>query len=146
MSSGISQALIGPEYVERAINLFENATTSIFLVVFDWRWYPSAPAGPSGRFNSALRDAVARGVSVRAIVNNDDIKGRLESIGVQVRRTHMRRLLHAKLVIVDAAHALVGSHNFTQQAFSHNVEVSMHVSGEAYDPKLEQFFNTLWSL
>lgn len=140
-----AEALIGSEFVERLIQIFDLSKRTIEVVVFDWRWYPTEPAGDVGRFNAAIGRAAARGVKVRAIVNNDDIANRLREIGVEVRRLTTKKLVHVKLIVVDEKTAVLGSHNFTSQAFAMNLEASVVLDGEKYPPRLREFFENLWA-
>lgn len=139
-----TEALIGSEFVARVIELFCEAKRSIDVVVFDWRWYPAEPASDVSRFNQAIVSAAARGVKVRAIVNNDDLADRLRAAKIEVHRPTTKRLIHVKLIVIDDKIAVLGSHNFTAYAFAQNMEASVVLDGEKYPPRLKEFFEALW--
>lgn len=141
-----TEVLLGREFVERAIEIINNAKTSLSIVVFDWRWYPNEPAGDVGNFNRAVASASERGVHVRCIVNSDDIAKKLSDVGVLVHRVTTKRLVHVKLILVDEKIAITGSHNYTAQAFAHNIEASVVLRDENFNPKFCEFFENLWQL
>lgn len=124
--------------------LLDEANNSIDICVFDWRWYPSDPAGECQRFNLAILDAVRRGVTVRAIVNNQNVADILKQAGANTKKFRSAHLLHTKLMIIDDKIAITGSHNYTQSAFSANYEVSVIIEDEQVCNQLKIFFNNIF--
>jgi phosphatidylserine/phosphatidylglycerophosphate/cardiolipin synthase-like enzyme len=139
------QTIIGKQFPQKVIPLIDEAKRSIDIIVFDWRWYPDDPGNPVQLFNQAIVRAVRRGVQVRAIINNDDITATLKSVGVNAKRFISQKLIHGKTMIIDGEIAIVGSHNYTQYAFTMNYEVSVLVEGREEIAKLTEFFNNLYS-
>jgi phosphatidylserine/phosphatidylglycerophosphate/cardiolipin synthase-like enzyme len=140
------QAIIGSEFPKIVIPLIDHAKNSIKIVVFDWRWYPNSPGNPVQLFNQAIIRAVNRGVSVLAIANSSDIVDTLQSVGVKAKKLTTKNLVHAKMMIIDGQIVVVGSHNYTQNAFTMNHEISMmHDDIEAANGFID-FFKTLWQL
>lgn len=119
-----SRILVGKAFPERVIPLINAAKRNIDIAVYDWRWYQDRPGSSVQKFNVALAQAVRRGVIVRAITNNADAIEPLKKIGVYATKYAQKRILHAKLIFIDEHKLISGSHNFTERAFSNNIEVS----------------------
>jgi phosphatidylserine/phosphatidylglycerophosphate/cardiolipin synthase-like enzyme len=138
--------IVGRQYPDVVCRLIADAQQSIKIVVFDWR-VPETGGYPGlNEFNNALFEAVDRGVSVRAVVNSKKIIPQLKANGVQVRHYIGDAVLHSKMMIFDDSKCVLGSHNFSNNAFGSNLETSvMFGIGEA-DHRLLQFFNRLWGL
>jgi len=130
-----------PKFVTEAINKAQNG---IDIIVFDWRWYPSDPACAAQQFNNALVAAVKRGVQVRVVTNCDAVAQFLRKVGIQVKKPISARLLHSKLMIIDRKCVVIGSHNYTQNAFTSNFEVSVILSDCDDTTELDQYFNSLF--
>lgn len=140
------QSIIGSEFPKIVIPLIENAQNSIKIVVFDWRWYPNTPANPVQLFNQAIVRAVNRGVAVSAITNFTGVIATLNSLGASARKITSKSLVHAKLMIIDGQYVILGSHNYTQNAFSMNYEISMLSDDIEFANPFIKFFTTLWQL
>jgi len=117
--------LIGNDYPTKVIPFIDNAKANIDIIVYDWRWYPNNPSFNVQQFNSALVRAVSRGVVVRAVINTPQLLPILTSVGIKARWTRNKRTLHAKFISIDNETLVIGSHNFTKNAFNFNLEVSI---------------------
>lgn len=140
------EAIIGNQFPKKVIPLIEGAVNSIKIVVFDWRWYPNDPANPVQLFNQAIVRAVRRGVKVQAIVNAMDLAKILKEQGCEVKHGVSKNLIHAKLLIFDNKDVILGSHNFTQNAFTMNHEISVLIPDCPEVVGFLKFFNSLWNL
>lgn len=138
--------IIGSQFPKKVIPLINSALHSIRIVVFDWRWYPNDPANPVSLFNQAIVRAVRRGVKVEAVVNSDIIVATLKSVGVIAKKLSTKNLVHAKLLIFDDISVVIGSHNYSQNAFTTNFEVSVYIDYFNGVDVLIKFFNSLWQL
>ncbi len=139
-------AIIAQDFPRVVIPVIENAKESISIIIFDWRWYPSIQGSQVSKFNRAICEAVKRGVVVRCLVNNRDVEGRLLSAGCQARLLHSKKLLHTKMLLVDDVKLVIGSHNYTQSAFSANEEASVLVTMPDRDNNFVKYFTALWGL
>jgi phosphatidylserine/phosphatidylglycerophosphate/cardiolipin synthase-like enzyme len=119
------RVILGQEFVGELLPKIRAARNCIRICVYDWRWYAADPANPAQIFNHALVEAVRRGVKVLAVTNDDRIIDTLSSVGIEVRKITSRNLLHAKCMLIDDEIAIIGSHNYTQNAFTTNFEVSV---------------------
>jgi len=136
--------IIGNQFPEKVIPLIENAKKSIEIVVFDWRWYPNDPGSSAQLFNQALVRAARRGVKIRAIANNDEIINILKSVGIEAKKLISKKLLHCKLMIIDDETIITGSHNYTQNAFQMNLELSVILKVGDEVKRFLDFFNNLY--
>jgi phosphatidylserine/phosphatidylglycerophosphate/cardiolipin synthase-like enzyme len=139
-----NEVLIGSQYPEKVGPLIDKAVCSIDVLMFDWRWYKNDFSNPVQIFNQAFVRAVRRGVKVRAIINYNGIIDILKSVGIDAKPFNGSDLLHSKLLIIDKKHVVIGSHNFTMNAFESNIETSLFVSDIETAKNYQQFFNNLW--
>lgn len=136
--------LVGIDYPKKVIPLLDAARSTVDILMYDWRVYPNRPGSTVQQLNTAIARACARGVQVRAITNaalNNEAIGKL---GVRVRSLRDKRVLHTKLVIVDGKKLVIGSHNFTTNAFHRNLEVSAIVDIPEDVTRFSEFFENLY--
>lgn len=136
--------LIGSEYPTKMIDLFNAAKKSIDIVVYDWRWYEDHIGHPVQQFNMSLVRAAQRGVRVRAVINSKDLIEKLNSLKIKARQLGDKRTLHSKLVMIDDNLLIIGSHNFTRNAFTSNIETSIIVDMSEDSTRLKDFFNNIY--
>ncbi len=140
------EPIIGREFPEKVIPLIDLAKNSIKIIVFDWRWYPNDIGCAAQLFNAAIIRAKNRGVKVSAILTPLDTAKILQSAGCFVKQPKVKKIIHAKMMILDDKILILGSHNYTQSAFTMNQEVSIILQeGGDLSPYLK-FFDSLFSL
>lgn len=137
--------LIGKEYPTLLIPLLDSAKKSIDLCVYDWRFYPERPEHPVSQFNQALIRASRRGVQVRALLNSPLIIPILTANGIKAKTPKDKRVLHSKFILIDSIGLAIGSHNFTSNAFTSNLETSVFEENCIAAPRFAEFFNTLYN-
>lgn len=142
----IERVIVGAEFSQYVVDCVNNAKKSIEILIYDWRWYENQPAHAVQQFNIAIAQACARGVLVRAILNDDRILPTLIKIGVKAKTLKDHRTLHAKLIKFDNETMIIGSHNLTSNAFSRNLELSIHVKIPQTNNRIAQYFETLYNL
>lgn len=140
------KAVIANNFPKVVIPLIREAKHSIKVIVFDWRWYPSVGGSSIAAFNAEISAAARRGVSVRALVNNDQVIERLRGVRCQARRLISKRLLHTKMLIVDDTKVVIGSHNYTQNGFATNFEASVLVHMSSEQNEFVEYFERMWGL
>jgi phosphatidylserine/phosphatidylglycerophosphate/cardiolipin synthase-like enzyme len=138
--------LSGNSYPIKVIPLIEKAHSSIDIVVYDWRWYEGFPEHSVQKMNLALLSAVRRKVKVRAVLNNGGQADFLSSLGIKARTPSGMRTVHTKLLIIDNAKVVIGSHNFTSNAFYRNLECSILFDIVKEETLFKTYFNNLYSL
>lgn len=136
------QSIIGKEFPKKVIPLIENAKNSIKIVVFDWRWYPNDPANPVQLFNQAIIQAKRRGVEIKVVTNIQDVINILKTEKIEAKKPDTSKLIHSKMMIIDDEILILGSHNYTQSAFTMNHEASIIYKGRAeLDEYIKYFYN-----
>lgn len=138
--------IIGAEYPLIVIPLIDGAKKNIDIIMYDWRWYADQITHPVQQFNAALVRASKRGLRVRVITNTALNLEVLNKCGIKARVTRDRRTLHCKMIIIDDETLIMGSHNITRNAFSHNIEASVVVSIPNEVTRFAEFFNNLYSI
>ncbi len=115
-------------------------------------WLTTAYFAPRRAFVDALCDAAARGVDVRVLTNGPHINkelvrqagrhcyDRLLVCGVRLFE-YQRTMLHAKVVLVDANWASLGSINFDNRSFALNDELNISFRDAAVVADLEKHFH-----
>jgi phosphatidylserine/phosphatidylglycerophosphate/cardiolipin synthase-like enzyme len=126
--------------------LIEKAVKSIKIVVYDWRWYSEDPGNPCQLFNASIIRARKRGVVVQACVNSNAIAQPLILNGIDVKIPISKNLIHTKFIIIDDEILIMGSHNFSQAAFTTNYETSIINNEPLQINEFIVFFNSIWSL
>ena len=139
------EPIVGKEFPAKVIPLINDARQSIRIVVFDWRWYPTQPGNPVQIFNQALIGAARRGVKVQAILNFEDIANVLRAEGIEAKKLITKNLVHVKLMIIDNDWVVIGSHNYTQSAFTANMEVSVALDDPPIIARFVDYFTNLWT-
>jgi phosphatidylserine/phosphatidylglycerophosphate/cardiolipin synthase-like enzyme len=140
------QAIIAGNFPRMVTPLIEAAKHSIDVIVYDWRWYPSISGSTVSKFNQAFVAAQKRGVKVRCLVNNAEIALRLKSHGIQAHQPASEKMLHTKMILVDGTLLVIGSHNFTERAFSMNEEASILVEFPSDQHEFALYFEHLWCI
>lgn len=138
--------IIGAEYPSIVIPLIDGAKKNIDIIMYDWRWYADQITHPVQQFNAALVRASKRGLRVRVITNTALNLEVLNKCGIKARVTRDRRTLHCKMIIIDDETLIMGSHNITRNAFSHNIEASVVVSIPNEVTRFAEFFSNLYSI
>lgn len=139
------ESIIGSEFPKKVIPLIDNARISIDIVVYDWRWYAQDIGAPVQLFNQSIVRAVRRGVVVRAVLNNNQVMAILSGVGVRCKKLDTSRLVHAKIMIIDNDIVITGSHNYTQNAFQTNYELSTILRSPETIGEYTGFFTTLFN-
>lgn len=138
------EVIVGRAFPEKVIPLIDEAKKSIEIIVFDWRWYPQDIGSPVQLFNQSLVRAVRRGVIVRTLTNTEEIIKTLNEVNVKAKKLYSKKLLHIKMMIIDDETIIIGSHNYTQNAFQMNYELSVILEKVGADNEFKKFFNQIY--
>lgn len=138
------ETAIGREFPKKVTPLIEQAKKSIEIIVYDWGWYPNEIGEKIQLFNNAIVRAKNRGVIVKAVVLKRLIAEILRREGIRVKRVESSKLLHAKLMIIDDEIVIVGSHNYTKNAFNINFEASVILRDEETTRKFKNYFENFF--
>ena len=153
-----AEAIFSPQPIDtshlaRAVELIEGAQRSVDIAMYSFGYGP---------LNTALKQAIRRGVKVRMIfesANKDRANpsnsksGALEKIGVDVR--YVNKIMHHKFVLIDGPRdelesaktgtLMSGSGNWSTSAAVRYDENAVVVTGsEELNLRYQQEFNHLW--
>ena len=135
------ETAIGEQFPKKVIPLIEDAKTSIAIIVYNWYWYPDEIGTQIQLFNNAIVRANNRGVEVRVCVQERKIAEILKQAGIRVKKIDSSKTLHSKLMIIDNDITIVGSHNYTKNAFDINYEASVILRDTKTARKFKEYFN-----
>jgi len=138
--------LIASKFPKEVIKLIDQSKKSIYIVVYAWYWYKHDVAASVQLFNQSIVRAQRRGVDVKAIVNFPSVVPFLQNNGIKVKKLQSKKLLHTKMMIIDEKTAVVGSHNYSQHAFTRNLELSCVIKSDEPLDELLGYFKNLWQL
>ena len=144
MKNQQTEILIGREFARQVIPLIKNAKKSIDIIVYNWLWYPNEIGSKIQNFNHAIIVANRGGIEVKAVVQKTLIAEILRREKVKVRKIQSGRVLHTKLMIIDDSIAIVGSHNYTMNAFNINYEVSVIIHEQKIVKDLKKYFSNFF--
>lgn len=137
--------IIGKEFGPKVTPLIEQAKHSIDIIVYDWRWYPDQLGSAIQKFNNAIINAAKKGKRVRVITNFTYINPILSQLNIKTKEISSKKTIHTKMMIIDNDIVILGSHNYTMNAFTINYEVSIIIQNQNFAERLDEYFNNLWS-
>ena len=138
--------LIGEQFPDKVIPLINEAKKSIQIIVFEWIWYPNNNTKSIQLFNQSIVRARNRGVNIEVVANSMPIVKVLNELNIKARKLSTRKLIHSKVMIIDKKDVVIGSHNYTQNAFTSNFEVSVYIKEAENIKTLLTHFNYLYNL
>jgi len=144
MENQKTEILICREFARQVIPLIQNAKKSIDIIVYNWLWYPNEIGSKIQNFNQAIVQANRKGIEVKAVVQKTLIAEILRHEKIKVRKIESSRILHTKLMIIDDAIAILGSHNYTMNAFNINYEVSVIIHDPKIVSELKEYFSNFF--
>jgi len=141
-----TQPIIGKEFPARVIPLIQKVKRSIEIIVYNWYWYPNEPGISIQRFNNEIINVAKRNIIVKAIAQPEKTCQILNQNGIETREPISKKTIHTKLMLIDREIVIVGSHNYTKNAFFLNEEVSIITNDKETIDRLKEYFDNLWSL
>ena len=139
------ETIIGKEFSKKVIPLIEKAKYSIAIIVYDWRWYPDQIGAEIQIFNNAIGNSRKKGLGIKVITNTKNTIKILTSLNIQAKELASKKMLHTKLMIIDDEIVILGSHNYTMNAFTTNYELSVILQDKEIVKRLKFYFENLWS-
>jgi phosphatidylserine/phosphatidylglycerophosphate/cardiolipin synthase-like enzyme len=133
------------------VDLLYNAKKEILISTFRLQYTEKHYAHKLSEIWQALIQAKKRGIEIKILSNgtgrsnftlnsNARALSFLRSNGIDVFYSAKRRLIHAKVIIIDQCMILLGSHNITFRAIQSNFEVSLLIRSPGLAEKLRQDF------
>ncbi len=155
IAPGGAPAMVVPaddrDYFSVVHGLLTGAQRSIDVIVYQGRFYFQYPLSTSNTLMADLADAAARGVKVRAVLeqadwnpenseDNHDAWNVLSTAGVATYFDPLETTSHSKLIIVDGKYSVVGSMNWSYYALDKNNEATVVVESEKIGKQFEKYF------
>lgn len=137
--------IFGNQFNDIVLPLLADVDFNVDIVIFDWRFENKQVKSEISKFNTAIVSLAGRGIKVRAIVNNQTIADRLNGLGIRAKVWNKPNLLHTKLLILDKKNIVIGSHNYSESAFTSNAEISCFFSMFEDKNSIIDYFENLWS-
>jgi len=138
------EIIIGDEFGPKVIPLIARAKNSINIIVFEWRWYPDQPGSIIQRFNNTIINASKKGKQIKILTDRPYIDRILSQLNIKTKKIQSKKTLHTKLMLIDSKIAILGSHNYTMNAFTINFETSVIIQEIETVKRLNQYFYNLW--
>lgn len=146
---------MNPEFLTEVVKQVREAEKSIWVVMFEWSWYPGQHTGTVQDLNREIAMRGRGGLDIRVILHNEAIGRHLHQINrktaahltshkVKVKWGNSGKPLHAKVWIFDQARVIVGSHNLSVRAVKTNIEVSVMSDVREVAEGLSGWFEELW--
>jgi len=144
-------------YASFVLDLLGRATRSIHAVLYRVSVYTGYVDSIANELLDALVRAAGRGVDVRVLIDDcqfyaDSAAANLTSAlylyqhGIRVRFDRPEETTHAKLLVIDGEHVVLGSTNWNYYALERNVEANVALLAmPAVADVFEQFFETVWA-
>lgn len=135
--------IINGEYKEKFIELVRNSKYSILGFIYHDSLFSSVNGSVIDSYILELRQAQTRGVNIQILCNSDQQVEKLRKHTIPGKRVIGYKTMHSKAFCFDNNILLVGSHNFTENAVSVNLEMSAILNDQESIQKFVKYFNTL---
>lgn len=135
--------IINDEYKNKFIELVKNSKHSILGFIYHDSLFSSVNGSAIDSYILELRQAKTRGVDIQILCNSDQQVEKLRKHSIPSKRVIGYKTMHSKAFCFDNNILLVGSHNFTENAVSVNLEMSAILTDQESIQKFVKFFNTI---
>lgn len=136
------------EYAPAVQKLLQKAHKSLWLMLYQTRYYEEYPNTITNYYLTDLISAKKRGVDVRMLVDtgdwdpsqkneyNTDYMQRLTTSGIEMWEDSPQEVSHQKVILVDDDVTVVSSNNWTYYSLANNNEVAVVI----YSPQVNAYF------
>ena len=143
------QPLLTPDnYAEHVLPLIQSAKESIDFQN-QYIHLPKTPSGALLKLLQALLRKQQRGVTVRIILRDiGDTRTMIEALvafGFDANSMKLQLNCHNKGIIVDGKTVVVGSHNYSSQGVSQNIDASLIFFNESIAKYYSDIFDNDWN-
>lgn len=143
------------EYERRAIEIITSAQRSIFFSTFKIYLSREEKKGGGNLLLDTLLKKVQEGIKVQAMLQcgydgtslsriNRVAAKLLISAGAKVKYLEGKRVVHAKIILVDDLFVLAGSHNWSISSLRRNFEISFYFWGPEIVSPIAAFTEEEW--
>ena len=149
------QVITDRQYFEVVRRCFQEARSSVKVMMFEASYYKKYPDSPSNLLIRELIAAKKRGLDVKVILEqrkgkerttlrNKETGALLAKSGVEVIYDPLNITTHTKLLIIDGEISVVGSTNWTYNALDKNHEVAVLIRSPEVANDLQNYFQRIW--
>ncbi|MEW6008231.1 MAG: phospholipase D-like domain-containing protein [Candidatus Omnitrophota bacterium] len=143
------------DYFEVVHKAISGAKESIYIVMYEARYYRKYYSTPTNLLIEALADATQRGVKVIVILEQSKDFGKansdknyetgevLENRGIKVYYDSLYTSTHNKLIVIDRYITIIGSTNWSYYALSKNNESNVLIKSKQVAEEFIRYFNSL---
>ena len=142
------------KYFDKVHSLLNEASKSIFVAMYSFKYYTEYPLSPSNVLMQDLIKAKERGLDVEVLLDVSNFNDKetkenqktgeiLSRNGVKVYYDKMNVTTHAKTIVIDSRYSVVGSNNWTYSGLSQNNELSVLIDSEELAKELETYIMEL---
>ena len=146
------QLVTDAQYFQVAKKMIQEAKSSIRVMMFEMGYYEKHPNTPSNLLIKELIEAKKRGIKVEVILEmregddrttkrNRQTGKKLSNGGVEVIYDSLSKTTHAKLMVVDGEHILLGSTNWVFSSLTNNHEASVLIRSKELARELGDYFH-----
>lgn len=151
----IARKVTNRDYYPEVYDLFDNAEKTIYVIMYDMKYYDYDTETEEMKLLSKLAHAALRGVDVKILLEqsdwNEDVNednyasgAYLHQYGADVRYDSKTVTTHCKTMIIDSVYTLVGSTNWSKSAINYNNESNVLLRGDDIADDFIDYFMTLW--
>jgi len=146
------EIIAGTEYLPVCISLINDAEDSVDFIIYNFDYVPQNPDAPGSCIVDALDSAVQRGVRVRGIIDsyygefsarNSAAYNALLARGASVYYDPPGMVTHAKMLIADSNHTLIGSANWTHESLCNSGEMSVLINSPEFASSALEYFSSI---
>ena len=149
------QTLNSEEFIGAATDFVRGAKKSILISTFKAEISSKAKGQRLMQFFQILAAKALEGIDVRMLFDTPE-SGKhippsnakalkfLQKSGIKCKRLRSERLCHAKMLIVDNANSIIGSHNLSVMSCRSNFEMSVSIPDNKYCQNLTDIFERVW--
>lgn len=136
--------LINEEYYKTFFESIKNAKTCILGFVYHDSIYFSVAGTKTDDLVFALREAKNRGVIVKILCQSYKQVEGFRPFVSEIKIAKGFKTMHSKAFCFDNAFLIAGSHNFTDNAMSINLEMSLTTQNMEEIDKFVRYFESIW--
>src|SRR5574343_892508 len=138
--------IINKEYAPIFKKLVQNSKSSISGFLYHDSFLSTPNGSIIDNLIHELRFAQNRGVDIKIYCHSQKQIERLRRYNFKLKLSKGYKTMHSKAWCFDNNFLIVGSHNFTENACTVNLEMSYLTTNKNAILKYIKYFNTIWSL
>lgn len=136
--------LINEEYYKTFLESIKNAKNSILGFVYHDSIYLSITGSKADDYIFALKEAHVRGVSIKILCQSDLQVKKFRPFVSEIKMAKGFKTMHSKAFCFDNEFLILGSHNFTDNAVTKNLEMSTILTDKNDILRFNNYFETVW--